>query len=445
MASEFFRELAIVALVSSVAMILVRLLRQPLRRAAGARAAYWLWLLVPAMSVAAWLPVPSGLLLPPTMALPAQVQSLMSLAVEDNVSRGGAGWAVLLLWIWAAGVVLMLVALIGRQRAFTRSLGTLHRDSRGWWVSECIRTPMLAGLGRSRILVPADFDSRFSAREQELVLAHERAHARRGDVGVNLLASLALCAFWFNPLAYRAVGWLREDQELACDAAVLASRPDARRLYADALLKVQLAAQAAWRAPIACSWEFRGTSGHPLKERILMIKQPTPPLARRLAGIGIALVLTTAMACGVWAGQAPVDGKGTPILVDLKMTITNSRSNDTRALATRYLVKSGETIRDEAGAPLEFYCTPYLPDDLERADWPGDQAGAPLPTAHQILLRCSIRQAGGTVRSFALIIDDDNWGVVETTDEDASNNYRMEMKATTSAERLADARNMTNH
>ena len=47
------------------------------------------------------------------------------------------------------------------------------------------------------------------------------AHTIRNDVAVNMLASLALCISWFNPLIYKALVWLRMDQELACDAHVL--------------------------------------------------------------------------------------------------------------------------------------------------------------------------------------------------------------------------------
>jgi len=60
---EVFQVLVKATLASSVALILVALSRRPLRLAFGARAAYWLWLLVPAMAASALLPAPMPMLL----------------------------------------------------------------------------------------------------------------------------------------------------------------------------------------------------------------------------------------------------------------------------------------------------------------------------------------------------------------------------------------------
>ncbi len=91
------------------------------------------------------------------------------------------------------------------------------------------------------------------------MLAHERAHLLRRDVFVNAVAAGWLCVFWFNPLMYWAIGRLRLDQELACDAVALARTGAARHCYADALLKTQLASESGWQMPIGCRWH----SGHP--------------------------------------------------------------------------------------------------------------------------------------------------------------------------------------
>jgi beta-lactamase regulating signal transducer with metallopeptidase domain len=88
MAAEFLRTLILVTWASTVAMLLVALLRNPFRRVAGARAAYWLWLLVPALTLAVLIPAPSGVLLPPTAALPAQIQTLLAATVSESPSSG---------------------------------------------------------------------------------------------------------------------------------------------------------------------------------------------------------------------------------------------------------------------------------------------------------------------------------------------------------------------
>ena len=59
---------------------------------------------------------------------------------------------------------------------------------------------------------------------------------------MNAVVALIQCLCWFNPLVHLAARWIRFDQELACDAAVIAERPGLRRPYAEALLKTQVMA-----------------------------------------------------------------------------------------------------------------------------------------------------------------------------------------------------------
>jgi bla regulator protein blaR1 len=434
MAAEFLRLLAVSTLASSVAMVIVRLARTPLRNLVGSRAAYWSWLLVPALTAAVLLPAPSGLRLPPAITLPTQIQTAFVATAGDATPDHALN--AFALAIWAIGAVAMLSAMLLRQRAFVRSLGSLRRDEHGLFRGEGVRAPMLIGAWSARILVPADFRNRYTREEQELVLAHERAHARRGDVGVNLLGSLALCVFWFNPLSYRALGWLRIDQELACDAEVLAGRSDARRCYADALLKTQLATQSAWRTPMVCTWGC-----HPLKERILMLKRPLPGSQRRLSGVALILGLTSAMAYTAWAGQSQAPGQGPSILVDLKVTITNPQTSEIQVLATRYVVRSGEEILDASSLPLKYACTPFLPDEAGRTtDWTAIRArGIPVPPAGQILLTCSIRRDGSEVFTPAIMVADGKPGAIEFPEGNGPRQYRIEVIASTSPGRIAEA------
>jgi beta-lactamase regulating signal transducer with metallopeptidase domain len=76
-----------------------------------------------------------------------------------------------------------------------------------------------------------------------VVLAHERVHLERGDPPVNAALALLTCVNWFNPAAHVMSHWLKIDQELACDARVVAAHPKARKAYAQAMLKTQLAAR----------------------------------------------------------------------------------------------------------------------------------------------------------------------------------------------------------
>jgi bla regulator protein BlaR1 len=436
MTADLARWLATTTLASSIAMLLVFALRKPLRALAGARAAYALWLLVPALTVSILLPAPEQPLVYDAVALPAQFGAALHVdASAPTPERAASVTAVLA--IWALGAAAMLVALVRRQVAFTRSFGELTPAGAGVYRSASARAPLLAGFIAPRIIVPHDFESRYSAEERELVIAHERAHARRGDVAVNALAALGLCASWFNPLAYLALAALRADQELACDAVVLARRTDARRRYADALLKTQLATEAAWCAPIGCRWQ----SNHPLTERIAMLRKPSPGFFRRACGLTLIAALTGFASYAAWAGQ-PAGFDEPQILIDLKVTISNPQTNETRALATLYLVHSGEPIRDPQGRPLEVSCTPYTSGDAAKSSKMieiNKSAGISMRPG-QIFLDCEIRRDGQVIESPMLIVNDGQWAAIESRERDGPRVFRIDVRPSTAPADIAKAR-----
>lgn len=298
------RALAQIAAVSSAAILIVGALRKAIRRTAGARVAYWLWLAVPTSVIALWLPAPSHTGQSVAHALPSTLAGVIApaLSTTSAVARSGA-YAAIALAAWAAGALLMAIWLVYRQRDFTRSLGCLTAGSDGVLRSDYISAPMLIGAWRPKVIVPGDFETRYPEEDRALMLAHERAHRERGDAMVNSIAAASLCLFWFNPLMYWAVGRFRFDQELACDAHVLARLETNRKRYADALLKAQLISESDLRVPVGCHWR----SGHPLKERITMLKLASPGLPRRLCGIAcnVALIASGMYAVSVGFAQTP--------------------------------------------------------------------------------------------------------------------------------------------
>jgi beta-lactamase regulating signal transducer with metallopeptidase domain len=154
--------------------------------------------------------------------------------------------------------------------------------------------------------MPHDAEAQFTAEERTLIRAHERTHIDRGDPRTNGFIALGQCLFWFNPMVHLAARTARLDQELACDAQVLAHRTGQRRRYAETLLKTQLGGIA---APLGCHW-LAGHAAHPLEQRIQALRQPAPDFRRQDHGaIALACALVIA-AYGAWKAQpaAPAEG-----------------------------------------------------------------------------------------------------------------------------------------
>lgn len=283
-------------LASSAALALVLLLRRPLRKAFGARVAYGAWGLVPAALAAVLLPAAeSASAAGAFVVVPTVLPAIAAQPVAGNIDP-----RLVLAACWIAGLALCMAWMAARQLKFRRSLGRLLPRTDGLRESERDVEGLPATLGwwAPQVVVPPGFEHRYDAGQRELMLAHERAHVRRGDLQANAFAAGLRCLFWFNPLVHIAMPHFRQDQELACDATVLALHPHVRRRYGEALLHAQLTAQA---TPLGCHFGF----GHPLKERIAMLREQLPSNLRRLTGSALVTVLALGFGFAAWAAQPP--------------------------------------------------------------------------------------------------------------------------------------------
>lgn len=288
----------------TAAVLFVAALRKPCRRGFGAERAFQLWLLPPLALLASQLPhaVVATTPLPP---LVYTITSAMGTATPHASAAGGFDGRVGALLLWLAGAAVVLVLAVLAQRRYRQRLRgaapLMHMPSRRPVLRAASSDigPALVGAWRSRIVLPADFAERYDAVEQALILAHEDAHARRGDGWWCLLAQLFVALLWCHPLAWWALAALRHDQELACDAAVLRGHGTQRRSYANAMLKTQ---SAAFALPVGCAWPPR----HPLTERIAMLKLHQPGKLRRACGSFVVLSAALALAGSVYATTSPV-------------------------------------------------------------------------------------------------------------------------------------------
>ena len=154
--------------------------------------------------------------------------------------------------------------------------------------------PALVGAWHGRIVLPVDFEQRYSDIEQVLILAHEATHAGRRDGWWGRLGRVLAATFWFHPLAWWALSALRHDQELACDAAVLREHGMHRRSYAQAMLKTRSTAVA---LPVGCAW----SPCHPVTERTALLKLKQPHTMCRRPGGAIVALLAAGVASIVYA------------------------------------------------------------------------------------------------------------------------------------------------
>lgn len=330
-----------VALWASAAIVLVVPLRWALRRFFGARTSILAWTLVPLVCVATMLPprtIESSVRVEAETATPVSPASNDSVTaptparIEPRIASSAVAAA------WTAGALAWLLVFGMRQRALGKRIGARRCAGRICVSDAAGIGPVVVGVFSPRVVLPADFRSRFSRSQQRLVLAHELTHVRRHDPLWNLFAVVLQCLLWFNPLVHWAASRFRRDQELACDETVLESRFAARRDYADALLQL----------------DYRSAFGalafgtHPLKERIMMLTRMRHQSAkRRRLGRSLAALLALGIGVAAWAADTETRAAADALFAfDITVTVDGVREEGTLTVTGDSVMKpvDGEPV-----------------------------------------------------------------------------------------------------
>lgn len=217
-------------------------------------------------------------------------------------------------------------------------------------VHDQIRSPLVFGIARQRIVIPKGLLYLDKVQMQH-VLVHEMVHIRRYDNLWKLLAAAAACIHWFNPAVWLMYLLFARDQELSCDEQVLSMYgSQGRQEYAMALLAL---ARNQKETGMFCS----GFLENPVKERIVAIMK-----YKKLTGIGVlCTVLLLAGATSVFAtneqkaeiqeqdaeGQDHAREQDTDMQDEVYYTLVSTENGETRIdKSGKATIKNIDDIRD---------------------------------------------------------------------------------------------------
>ncbi len=294
----------------ALAAFAVRFLLKKLRAPAFLRVLLWaavaVRLLVPALPKTTVSVMPKQSMIseyvqaavPAETAIPAQpaesssgeaVSAPAEAAPTENAAAGPSlAPGQILFFVWAAGAAGMLTWGLVSFLRLKHKVKISVKAEKNVYLCDAVYSPFLLGLFTPRIYVP----SSLSGEALQNVLAHERAHIKRGDHLIKPLGFLLLSAYWFNPLFWAAYVLLCRDIEFACDEKVLKTMDRARVAeYSETLLSFH----ARGRAVAACPVAF-GEVG--VKQRVkaaLSYKKPAfwVLLAAALAGVCLCVFFLT--------------------------------------------------------------------------------------------------------------------------------------------------------
>jgi WD40 repeat protein/beta-lactamase regulating signal transducer with metallopeptidase domain len=163
-------------------------------------------------------------------------------------------WAVAAFAAWLMGLVMLLGIGVLRYGIFAGRLRGARPAAPEWQAEwrrvlddQAIRTPISLVVSREAgpalcwlpsgycLVVPESLWAALETTERALILRHELAHYRRGDLWTTLLARCLAVFQWFNPLAWWAVARFEAQTEFICDRTSAAADPMA---FAETLLRL---------------------------------------------------------------------------------------------------------------------------------------------------------------------------------------------------------------
>ena len=140
-------------------------------------------------------------------------QSLQETPTVNSFALPASGISIL----WICGIAAMLIFNTIQLMRFRRKLIGAIPLRGNIYIVDHIPTPFVMGLIRPKIYLP----SSVSDTEQPYIIRHEQYHIHRGDHIVKLVAFVALCVHWLNPLVWIAFIFAGRDMEMSCDEAVM--------------------------------------------------------------------------------------------------------------------------------------------------------------------------------------------------------------------------------
>ena len=329
-------------------------------------------------------------------------------------------WTFLAACVWLAGIAaLLLYAAVSALRLRLRVRTAVRLEGKVYQ-SEFVSSPFILGVIRPRIYLPFGLE----AGAQAMVLAHERAHLRRGDQLWKPLGYLILAAYWFNPLCWLAYILFCRDIEAACDEKVVRELGEGcKAAYSRALL----ACSAPKKLITACPLAFGETGVKARIRSVLNYKKPAfwLVLAAVLVSAAVAVCFLTdpkredpaqnppaaeeadaqAPAQSIDASSAPepaideqagldpdfftgTDGYGNSVTVQALFTAATEAGGNWGAYlpATGWLQEPGRSLwcSEQTGAAFEVGYLPDVPVSSRR------HAYAAQGYAEQLLERCTV-------------------------------------------------------
>lgn len=143
------------------------------------------------------------------------------IVLEENskeVQRSWQEWAILVgQYVWILGMSVMLLRFAVSVMQMRKKVSTAIPVKDNIYITDETLSPFVMGILKPRIYLSGEL----SEKEQEYIILHEQFHIKRCDHIIKVIAYVALCIHWFNPLVWLSYVLFCKDMEMSCDEAVI--------------------------------------------------------------------------------------------------------------------------------------------------------------------------------------------------------------------------------
>ena len=152
--------------------------------------------------------------------------------------------------IWIVGMAIMLLYTAISYLRIVKKVREATPLENNIWICDNISTPFILGFVKPRIFIPSSMND----EDLKFVIAHEKAHIKRGDHLWKPLGFLLLTVYWFNPVLWVAYILFCRDIELACDEKVIKQMcVEIKKSYSEALINCSVSRKTISACPLAFS------------------------------------------------------------------------------------------------------------------------------------------------------------------------------------------------
>lgn len=155
------------------------------------------------------------------------------------LTKAQVDWSFYIICVYGLGVFVMffriLLSYVGARRQLTYSIPAVIQEQ-SVFISKNIKTPLSFGLPTAKIYFPFDFEEKWTPREIQMSIAHEKNHLKHNDSLWKFISLFARALLFFLPWSYYLHRKFELEMEIFCDEITCATTTASTKEYGNLLL-----------------------------------------------------------------------------------------------------------------------------------------------------------------------------------------------------------------